>query len=217
VAAVEVSVTDAQDRGPDAKRAALRSHNWMVDADLLQLEASTEGLVVPEVDIGQGGIIEIDASDPEVVRVMAAAMTDSLDGYDRDRVAALGAEQAAQGYRDMKADGPTQVPWLAHRGPGGIDGIAAIQPYPTDWALGYLGVAPQARRTGVGTRLARAMLTATARAGVPAATANVATANVRIRGTLDRVGFRVTSPRTDFVLRLGPASGLPTVSPGRGD
>lgn len=219
LARVDVTVVDADEPAPAVKRAVLATRGWEIDGDRLELEAGT----APDAKAGtrQDGwdaIVDIDPFDPRVIRVMAAAMADSLDHHDRTQVAMLGPEAAAAAYRDMMADGSPTVPWLAHRssgpghGSGGTDGeadgagdvvgIAAIQAFPTDWSLGYLAVDPQARRTGVGTALARAMLSATAAAGVPLATASVDTANPRIRGTLEKVGFTVRSARTDFVLRL---------------
>lgn len=62
--------------------------------------------------------------------------------------------------------------------------------------------APAARRSGVGTALARSMLAATAGAGIELATASVAVQNHPIRGTLEKVGFTVRSARADFVRRL---------------
>ncbi|MBZ2198191.1 GNAT family N-acetyltransferase [Occultella gossypii] len=199
---VLVTVVDADEGAPRAKRAALAAAGWAVDDDRLELE------VPPSASVRGDGIAEIDPSDPEVVAVMAAAMAQSLDGYDRDQVAALGATIAAVVYRDMMArpDGP---PWLAHRGPDGLDGVVAIMAFPEDWCLGYLGVAPSARRRGVGTALASAMLAATATAGVPSATASVAVGNEPIRATLAGVGFAVRSARTDFVLSItGQGSGV---------
>lgn len=205
---IEITVVDADDPGAEAKRAALRSRGWEIDGDRLELEAEpVAGAFGPEIQ-------EIDPSDPAVVRVMAAAMAASLDHHDQTQIAALGPQAAATGYRDMMANGPHPVPWLAHRrtdGGGGsgvagalgeIVGVAAIQAYPTDWSLGYLAVDPRARRAGVGTALARAMLAATAAAGVPLATASVDTANPRIRGTLEKAAFTVRSARSDFVLPL---------------
>ncbi|MFL4473601.1 hypothetical protein ACIPVK_06360 [Paeniglutamicibacter sp. MACA_103] len=215
---VEVSVVDRQDPEPEAKRAALLARGWVVDSDRLELEATTEGRLVPGdipgrapadlpgADNGEGRVIEIDPADREVVRVMAAAMGNSLDDYDRTRVAELGAQRAAIAYRDMMAEGPRRVPWLAHRDRSGINGIAAIQRYPTDWSLGYLAVVPGARRAGVGVSLASAMLAATARAGVRLATASVARANEPILRTLQKAGFHLASPRTDFVLHQDPGN-----------
>ncbi|WP_154792717.1 GNAT family N-acetyltransferase [Occultella kanbiaonis] len=191
---VLATVVDADEGEPRAKRAALAAAGWEVDEDRLELEAT------PSASLRGDGIVEIDPSDPEVVAVMAAAMAQSLDGYDQDQVAALGPTAAAAAYRDMMArpDGP---PWLAHRGPDGLDGVVAIMAFPEHWCLGYLGVVPGARRRGVGTALTNAMLTATAAAGVPSATASVAVGNAPIRATLTGAGFAVRSPRTDFVLR----------------
>ncbi|OIH83465.1 hypothetical protein BLJ79_15440 [Arthrobacter sp. UCD-GKA] len=210
----EVSVIDRRDPAPEAKRAALQSLGWVVDSDRLELEAGTEGRSLPVDARGTGPaarpgadpresrIIEIDPTDEDVVRVMAAAMGNSLDDYDRTRVAEVGAQQAAIAYRDMMADRQVMVPWLAHRDRSGISGIAAIQAYPADWNLGYLAVLPEARRTGVGARLASAVLAATAQAGVPLVTASVARANPPILRTLRKAGFRIASARTDFVLQL---------------
>ncbi len=117
-------------------------------------------------------------------------------------MAALVPVAAATAYRDMMADTDSPVPWPAHRGPDGIDGVAAVMVFPEDWCLGYLGVTPDARRSGVGAGLARAMLSAATEAGAAQATASVAVSNVPIRRTLEPVGFTVRSPRTDFVLRV---------------
>lgn len=209
LALVEVTVVDADESAPEVKRAALTTRGWEIDGDRLELEAGTvPGATSEARPDGRDEIVDIDPFDPRVVRVMAAAMSDSLDHYDRTQVALLGPEAAATAYRDMMTEGSPTVPWLAHRasspshGTGDIVGIAAIQAFPTDWSLGYLAVDPQARKAGVGTALVCALLGATAAAGVPLATASVDTANPRIRGTLEKAGFSVRSARTDFVLRL---------------
>jgi ribosomal protein S18 acetylase RimI-like enzyme len=194
---VHTTVVDADEPEPHAKRAALAAAGWELDGDRLELHAQTVRHPRPD------DVVEIDPADPAVVAVMAAAMAESLDDYDRDQVAALGADAAAAGYRDMMVGGGAATPWLAHRGSEGVDGIVAIGVYPRDWSLSYLGVAPTARRRGVGGALARAMLSAAAEAGMPTATASAAVANPPIRATLERVGFTVRSPRTDFVLHLG--------------
>ncbi|MEE6286602.1 hypothetical protein V2J52_02915 [Georgenia sp. MJ173] len=196
LATVETTVVDADEPAPRQKRAALVAAGWSPDGDRLELTAQ------PVVTARPDDVVEVDPSDPRVVTVIAAAMAESLDDYDRDQVAALGARDAAVAYRDMMSGGALSVPWLAHLGPEGLDGIAAIQPYPDDWCLGYLGVAPVARRRGVGVALSRAMLAATSAAGVGEATASVAVANDPIRVTLERVGFTLRSPRTDFVLQV---------------
>lgn len=189
------TVVDEDEREPRHKRAALATAGWEPDGDRLELEAPTR------VSPRPAAIVELDPSDPAVVGVMAQAMADSLDDYDREQVAALGPERAAVAYRDtMVGDDP--VPWLAHRGDRGIDAVAAIMAYPEDWCLGYLGVVPAARRRGVGAALAEAMLSSAAEAGSAVATASVAVANGPVRATLERVGFTVCSTRTDFVLRL---------------
>lgn len=193
---IHTTVVDADEPAPEDRRSALVAAGWELDGDRLELHAQTG--VHPRPD----DVVEIDPADPAVVTVMAAAMAESLDDYDRDQVAALGAEAAAAGYRDMMVGGGARVPWLAHRGPQGVDGIVAIGAYPQDWSLSYLGVAPTARRRGVGVALVRAMLSAAAEAGMPTATASVAVGNAPIRATLERVGFTVRSPRTDFVLGL---------------
>lgn len=212
LARIEVTVLDADEPAPEVKRAALATRGWEIDGDRLELEAGAEAAATADRHgAGRNRIVEIDPSDPRVVRVMAAAMADSLDHHDQTQVARLGPDGAATAYRGMMADGSPSTPWLAHRAPaphhgtdeaGDVVGVAAIQPYPTDWSLGYLAVDPRAHRAGVGTALARAMLAATATAGVPLATASVDTANPRIRGTLEQAGFTVRSARTDFVLRL---------------
>lgn len=186
-------VVDADEDDPAAKRRALLATGWETDDDRLELEA------LPRKRPRGTGIEEISPFDDAVIAVMSAAMSDSTDGYDVEQVQALGAPRAAVAYRDMMADGET--PWLAHRGEHGIDGIAAIQRYPTDWCLGYLGVAPKARGQGVGKALATAMVSATAEAGIGAVTASVAVGNPAIRATLDGVGFTIRSARTDFVIR----------------
>lgn len=194
---VHATVVDREEIFAQERREALSRAGWQPEGERLELGAT------PVRHPDGEGIVEIDPSRPEVVSVMSASMAASLDDYDRDQVAALGPEGAAAVYRDMMVGGRhAPVPWIAHRGPDRIDGVAAIQVYPQDWNLGYLGVAPHARRAGVGAALARAMLTATAAAGVSLATASVAVANAPIRSTLERAGFMVRSPRTDFVLRV---------------
>lgn len=196
LARVHATVVDRDEPVPQVKRAALLAAGWELDGDRLELAAPAARRA------RTSDIVEVDPGRPEVVAVMAAAMVESLDDHDREQVATLGAEAAAASYRDMMADPDASVPWLAHRGPEGIDAIAAIMVFPDDWCLGYLGVAPAARRGGVGTALGRAMLSATADAGVALATASVAVANHPIRRTLEKVGFTIHSPRTDFLLRL---------------
>jgi len=195
IARILTTVITRDEPSADAKRAALTANGWTGDGERLEMEIVVEpGDIVTEVE-------EISPRDPEVIRLMAASMSESLDEYDQHQVEALGPEAAAIGYRDMMIieDG---FPWLAHRGPGGIDGVAAIEPLGTEWCLGYLGVDPSARGNGVGTALARAMVTATAKAGVPRATASVSVENPPIQTVLSRIGFTVWSSRFDYVLEL---------------
>lgn len=201
LAQVVTVVIDADADHPAARRRALRATGWVAEDDRLELQAPADKRPWAP------GIEEISPREDAVTAVMSQAMSLSADTYDVEQVQAKGARRAAEAYRDMMADGGH--PWLAHRGVHGIDGIAAIQRYPsdqrypTDWCLGYLGVAPEARGQGVGTALATAMVSATAEAGIGGVTASVAVGNPAIRATLDGVGFTSRSPRTDFV--IGPA------------
>lgn len=121
-------VVDADEDDPGARRRALLATGWQTDDDRLELQA-----VARERPRG-AGIEEISPFDDAVTAVMRAAMSLNADTYDAEQVQALGARRATEGYRDAMADGETR--WLAHHGAHGIDGIAAIQRYPTDWCMG---------------------------------------------------------------------------------
>ncbi|MGC5616358.1 GNAT family N-acetyltransferase [Georgenia sp. Z1491] len=196
---VHAVVTD-DDSAPDARRTALAAAGWLPDGDRLELSA------VPVLRDLPAGVVEVDPSDPAVLEVLGAAMADSLDDYDRVQVAELGPVAAALAYRDMLASsGRRPVPWFGHSTGSGLDGVAALEGFDTDWCLGYLGVVPAGRRRGVGAALTSAMLSATAQAEVPLATASVAVGNAPVRATLGRQGFTVRSRRADFVRYLDPA------------
>ena len=193
---IYTTVIDADQPHSEAMRVVLAASSWKVDGERLELE-TTPYETAPGEDV-----VEISPYETEVVEAMAAAMSDSLDDYDQGQVKALGATAAAKAYRDMMASVGEPLPWYAHQGSEGITGVAAVQPYPGEWCLGYLGVIPTARRQGLGTALTRAMLSGAARAGVNLATASVAVANTPIRATLSKVGFETRSRRTDFALHL---------------
>lgn len=195
IARILTTVVTRDEPSADAKRSALSANGWQGDGERLELE-----ILVDSAEFSSE-VEEISPRDPEVIRLMAAAMSESLDEYDQHQVEALGPEAAAIGYRDMMIM-DEDFPWLVHRGPSGVDGVAAIEPFDNEWCLGYLGVDPASRGNGVGTALARAMVTATAKAGVPRATASVAVDNPPIRKVLERIGFTVWSSRFDYVLEL---------------
>lgn len=96
---LNVSVIDTQDWRAEGKRAALRQRGWTAVEDRLELEIHLPGATTDPSRSGpdhpEGTVTEIDPSGLEVLRVVAAAMADSLDGYDRNQVAALGPQAAA--------------------------------------------------------------------------------------------------------------------------
>ncbi|MGC5627059.1 GNAT family N-acetyltransferase [Georgenia sp. Z1344] len=197
---VHAVVTD-DEPAPAARRAALAAAGWLPDGDRLELSALPAPGDLPP------GVVEVDPTDNAVLDVLAAAMADSLDDYDRDQVAELGPAAAARAYRDMLvSSGNGTAPWLGHVAGSDLKGVAALEGFDTDWCLGYLGVVPPARRRGVGAALTAAMLSQTARAEVPLATASVAVGNTPVRATLERRGFTVRTRRTDFVRHLGPSA-----------
>src|SRR5690606_36713117 len=125
---IHTTVVDDDEPAPEDRRSALVAAGWELDGDRLELHAQTG--VHPRPD----DVVEIDPADPASVTVMSAVMAESLDDYDRDEVAAQGAEAVAAGYRDLMVGGGDLAPWLDHRGTQGVYGIVATVAYPQDWS-----------------------------------------------------------------------------------
>ncbi|QSB03955.1 GNAT family N-acetyltransferase [Natronoglycomyces albus] len=190
------TIVDQDDTDPAGKRAALAEDGWLADSERLELQADTSSRpVAPEV-------VQTSPQDASITAVMAASMSHSLDDYDRNQVAELGAEKAAIGYRDMMTSGNSETPWLTYQGPNGCDGVAALMPLDDELCLGYLGVDPSARKQGIGGKLVNAMVDMAYKSGLSKATASVAVDNKPIRATLDAAGFTTRSKRTDFERKL---------------
>lgn len=195
---IYASVIDHVAVAPDRFRQALAETGWVPDGDRLEMRR-------PPAALGEApGVERIDPFEPGVTAVVARAMSDSLDDYDQGQVALLGAERAAEIYREHMVDPNRPLPWLGHRAAdGSLDGIAAVQHYQGGWNLGYLGVDPSARRRGIGSALVSALLNLAHEYGVDHVSASVNVVNDRIRGTLDKHGFEVFSLRTDHRHDLG--------------
>lgn len=196
---IVTSVVDAWMPSPDALARCLADHGWRLDEERLELVAT------PRRSTPSDEIAGIDPHDPDVTAVMAAAMADSLDGYDREQVARHGPADAAVRYRDMMLEGLPHQPWLVHRDAERhiVDGIAAVANLGDEWDLAYLGVTPTARGRGVGRQLANAALSTAFGADATWVRASVAVENPPIRSVLTTTGFEVESRRSDFVLDLG--------------
>lgn len=196
IAEVETTIVDRDEQFPDDLRAAMSRHNWEVDSERLMLEIPARSR--PHA----AQIADVSPHDDAVVEVMALAMAESLDDYDRSQVAKLGPSAAASQYRDMMAQGASDQTWLIHWGDDGPNGIAAVLNFPDELCLGYLGVDPRHRQHGIGRKLTEALINRAQERGISVATASVAVGNKPIRATLEGVGFNVVSRRTDFLVRV---------------
>lgn len=191
---LEAVVVHADHPDTDVRLEALHRNGFPAGETRWQLVASArEQLPQPDV-------VRVEAHDPRVVDVMAAAMSDSSDGYDTVQVERFGPAEAARRYRDSMAESlDDRVVWLGHEGPSGLDGVALTDCWPDDeWMLTYLGVDPAVSGRRVGRRLAVAVRGAAADAGATSVAAEVDD-GTQLRGP--------ASPLRDSrSARTGPAS-----------